>query len=184
MNEQGGGLMRMMKSHRRWAAPIVALVAVAAMVGLLPHFGFTSGSAPIWTERTSTQTVQIQAPDWVRLSKEAKPAVVNISVKLNGESPMTPQLKGRPDDRSMEDFFKRFFDEAPRHPMRAGGSGFILNANGFIVTNNHVVENADRYPGEARRRARAPGQGRGARRQDRSRPPEDRRHRVAGDPPR
>ena len=131
--------MRMMKSHRRWAAPIVALVAVAAMVGLLPHFGFTSGSAPIWTERTSAQTAQIQAPDWVRLSKEAKPAVVNISSKLNAESAMPPQFKGQPDDRSMDEFFKRFFDEAPpqRRPVRAGGSGFIGNANGFIITNNH-----------------------------------------------
>jgi serine protease Do len=143
MNEEGDGLMRILQRNRRWAAPIVALVAVAAMVGLLPHFGFTSAAkAPIWTERASAQAVQVQAPDWVRLSKEAKPAVVNISSKLNAESAMPPQLRGRPDDRSMEDFFKRFFDEGPRRPVRAGGSGVILNANGFIVTNNHVVENA------------------------------------------
>src|SRR6185436_1733388 len=97
-----------------------------------------------WTEHASAQAVQIQAPDWVRLSKEAMPAVVNISSKLNAESAMRPQFKGQPDDRSMEEFFKRFFDETPqqRRPVRAGGSGFIVNANGFIITNNHVVENA------------------------------------------
>jgi serine protease Do len=84
----------------------------------------------------------MQAPDWMRLSKEAKPAVVNISVKLNAESATAPQGRGRSDERSFEDFFKRYFDEAPRRPTRAAGSGFILNTNGFIVTNNHVVENA------------------------------------------
>ena len=130
--------------NRRWVAPIVALVAIAALVGLLPHMGFTSGSkAPLWTEeRAPVQAAQVQMPDWVRLSREAKPAVVNISAKLNAEAQAPPQLKGRPDERSFEDFFKRFFDEGARHPVRAGGSGFILNSNGYIVTNNHMVENA------------------------------------------
>ena len=135
--------MKILQRNRRWATPIVALVAVAAMVGLLPHFGFTSGAkAPIWTERASAQTAQIQAPDWVRLSKEAKPAVVNISTKLKAESPVPPQFRGRPDENQFDEFFKRFFDEGPRRPVRAGGSGVIVNANGYIVTNNHVVENA------------------------------------------
>jgi serine protease Do len=134
--------MRTTQKYRRWAAPLVALIAIAAMVGLLPHWGFTDGRGPIWSERASAPAGQIQAPDWVRLSKEAKPAVVNISTKLNAESQAPPPLRGRPDERSFEDFFKRFFDEGPHRPTRAGGSGFILNANGFIVTNNHVVENA------------------------------------------
>src|SRR5207245_947549 len=130
--------------YQRWAAPVVALIAVAALVGLLPHLGFTGASrAPLWSEqRTGAQTAQIQAPDWVRLSKQAKPAVVNVSTKLNAEAQARPELRGRPDERSFDDFFKRFFDEGPRRPVRAAGSGFVLNANGFIVTNNHVVENA------------------------------------------
>src|SRR5499427_2000404 len=138
------GPMNFTPKNRRWVAPIVALVAIAALVGLVPHMGFTGGSkAPLWTEeRAAAPAAQVQMPDWVRLSREAKPAVVNISAKLNAESPAPPQPKGRPDERSFEDFFKRFFEEGPRHPVRAGGSGFILNANGYIVTNNHVVENA------------------------------------------
>ena len=136
--------MNITRRQGRWAAPIVAMVAVGALVGLLPHMGFTSGSkAPLWTDKgTHTENVTMQAPDWMRLSKEAKPAVVNISVKLNAESATGPQERGRSDERSFEDFFKRYFDEAPRRPTRAAGSGFILNTNGFIVTNNHVVENA------------------------------------------
>src|SRR5438093_3046937 len=144
MNEHGGGLMNLSRKYQRWAAPVVALIAVAALVGLLPHLGFTGASrAPLWSEqRTGAQTAQIQAPDWVRLSKQAKPAVVNVSTKLNAEAQARPELRGRPDERSFDDFFKRFFDEGPRRPVRAAGSGFVLNANGFIVTNNHVVENA------------------------------------------
>jgi serine protease Do len=136
--------MNLARKRQRWAASIVALVAVAALIGLWPHLGVTS-AAPLWTEQhAGAPTAQIQAPDWVRLSKQAKPAVVNVSTKLNAEAQAQaqPQLKGRPDERSFEDFFKRFFDEGPRRPVRAAGSGFVLNANGFVVTNNHVVENA------------------------------------------
>ncbi len=139
--------MNFSKRYQRWAAPIVALVAVAALIGLLPHLGFTGASqAPLWSEHHgAAQNVMMQTPDWVRLSKEAKPAVVNVSTKLNAETTPKPELRGRPDrpdDRSFEDFFRRFFDEGQRRPVRAAGSGFVLNSNGFIVTNNHVIENA------------------------------------------
>src|SRR5215831_2882941 len=109
MNEHGGGLMSIMQRRRRGIASIVALVAVVALVGLLPHLGRGASTAPLWTEqRGPVQSAQMLAPDWVRLSKEAKPAVVNISVKLKAEASVPPQRRGRPDERSFEDFFKRF----------------------------------------------------------------------------
>ena len=51
--------MNITQRQRRWAAPIVALVAVAALVGLAPHIGFTSGSkGPLWTDKgTHTDNV-------------------------------------------------------------------------------------------------------------------------------
>ena len=139
--------MNVSRMSRRWAAPIVALVAVIAFVGLLPHLGTGASPTPLWSEHRGAQSATIQAPDWVRLIKEAKPAVVNVSTKISAEAPTRPEPRGRPerpDERGFDDFFKRFFDEGQgqRRPVRAAGSGFVLNSNGFIVTNNHVVENA------------------------------------------
>ncbi|MBU0987531.1 MAG: Do family serine endopeptidase [Proteobacteria bacterium] len=83
------------------------------------------------------------------LAEMASPAVVNIrTVKtLKGGGRVFRHFKSPfGNDDPMQDFFKKFFgDEHPRDfKQRSLGSGFIIEKEGYIVTNNHVIENADK----------------------------------------
>lgn len=87
-------------------------------------------------------------PSFADLADEVKHAIVNISttqvVKEGQENPLLG-----PDSPFREffgdEFYKKFFDDIPRGEMKthALGSGFVIDKNGLILTNNHVIEKAD-----------------------------------------
>ena len=92
--------------------------------------------------------------DLAKLVKSIEPAVVNISMDYMAKPVVSkrrgPQPPAGDDDDSEDnmDLFRRFFrgmPDTPQRPYRGGGtgSGFVVDKNGYIITNNHVVEKAD-----------------------------------------
>ena len=126
--------------RRGWIGASLAVLTGMALVGLIPQLGFSrTAPAKLWTDeppKVSGQTVT--APDWVSLVKVLKPAVVNVSTKRVESGPSLP--KGMDRDDPFSQFFRQF--EQRPHPVRSLGSGFVIHPDGYVVSNNHVVDGA------------------------------------------
>jgi len=139
-----------MTTIRRGMLPLVLLLAAA----LLP-------AAPIAIAQTrpaERPAAPAPAPDskallraledaFVSVADRATPSVVNVSVKLKPETGQeegpSPEMEERFREFFGPELFERFFRRrAPREDGRAAGSGVIVDPRGYILTNNHVVENA------------------------------------------
>ena len=149
-----------MKLVRAWLVPVTLVaggviigIVVASNMGWLPTG--TAGPEPIPNPIVRPVATAPQLPmaggsgkNFVEIAKSVKPAVVNIAATRSGKSGESPH--GAPLDDPFfrkffgDEFFKRDRDAPQREPKERGqGSGVIVEANGLIVTNNHVVNKAD-----------------------------------------
>ena len=137
------------------------LAGMAATVGLnlgqrveaISFWGEEQPAEPAVTPTPATapkpQAPVSGLPDFTVLAEKLSPAVVNISTTSQGEAP-GPQMGnpgpfGKGDPHEFFEPFERFFGPMPKRPFkqRSLGSGFVINRDGYILTNNHVIENAD-----------------------------------------
>jgi len=134
------------------AVKAIGGIAVVLLLGYLFYFGGTDLIKNPRGTATAAETKPAQAgwvpsrPDTLApLVEEVKPAVVNISTT---QAPRQSRRGFRAPFRGQEpfeDFFERFFGgpmPQESRPQQSLGSGFLIDKDGFILTNNHVIENA------------------------------------------
>jgi serine protease Do len=160
MNERDSAWARL--KARRWASTLGVLVtlAVGILIGTLISFT-VRGQDKVNSSDATPITIppaKVVGNDFSRIAKQIEPAVVNI----NTEGTMKhPSMRGRPtpgqppdnggggdQDNPFQDFFDHFFGgQGPQGgaiPTRSLGSGVLVDPKGYIITNRHVVEGADR----------------------------------------
>jgi serine protease Do len=162
MNSRLAALVAKIKTQQTLSTLVVLFtLAVGILIGtVLSRSGVKGSSARFDAALLPMQTPQQLGNTFGQVAKMVEPAVVNISTESTAKARRRPGRgnRGEGGEDPFQDFFDRFFggqnpddEQSPfgdggggSGRQRSLGSGVILNANGYIITNNHVVDGADR----------------------------------------
>jgi len=148
MNNQSGHQVQPRRFGRSGAKKLLVAGLPFFVAGLLIASGFNQTPSSIAGDITGGPHVTISAPatmpgSFAELADKLSPTVVNVKVtKIEKATAQTPNFQGEP----FGDFFGRFFDGQGQMPKnyrsQGAGSGVIISKDGYVLSNNHVVEGA------------------------------------------